>query len=432
MLVVDDDGESRATVKYCLEAKGYRVVEARSGAEALSAFEREYFDCILLDVRMPNIDGFATCGRIRLLPRGEETTVLFFTALGDIDTFEQALRAGGDDFVMKPTGADELLVRVETALRLRQLRAEHWKHHELLKQQHERMMRLQLEKERLMAFIVHDLKNPVSSMSLHAQAVLREPRLPKGVRESVAQIRMEARQLNRMIMNLLDVSKAVEGRLSPTCSEVDVRALLDEVIAELDMNTRNHGVTVRTSLDVPVIHADEDLLRRVLANLLENATRHAPPGTDVAVTTVPVEGGTVLRVADHGVGVPPAMRERVFDAFVQVKGDGRPDAGGGRGLGLTFCKLAAVAHGGRIWVEDAVPGAAFCVMFPIHQPSLEEEGVVTRRHDGTPRVEAWGCLEPVSGLRFGARCAHRAVRWDARTSIAARHASCTACAARGR
>jgi two-component system, sensor histidine kinase and response regulator len=364
VLLVDDDDETRGVVKYTLEAKGYRVREASSGAEALAAFEQASFDCVLLDVRMAQMDGFTACARIRSLPRGGDTTIVFLTALGDLDTFDRALGAGGDDFVTKPTAPDELQVRIETALKLRQLRVEHQKHHELLKQQHDGLMRLQLEKERLMAFIVHDLRNPVNSMSLHAQVVLREPGLPPAVRESVAQIRMETRQLSRMISNLLDVSKAAEGRLKTTPTDVDLRALVDEVVAELEINTRSHGVTIRTSLGVARIHGDEDLVRRMIANLVENATRHAPRGTEVTVTTAPSEEGTELRVADRGVGVPREMRERVFDAFVQVKGEGRPDTAGGRGLGLTFCKLAAHAHGGRIWVDDAAPGAAFCVLFP--------------------------------------------------------------------
>ncbi len=365
MLVVDDDADGRALVGLGLEAKGFRVVQASSGAEAIECFERNYVDCVVLDAQMPEMDGFATCQRIRSMLRGGETTILFLTGHRDIDTLDRALRAGGDDFVTKPALPDEIFVRVETALSLRQLRAEHQQQHALLKQQHDGLLRLQLEKERLIAFIVHDLKGPVSSVSLHAQVVMRETRVTAEVRESAAQIQAEARHLNRMILNILDVSKAAAGRLSPERSEVDVSALVADVVAELDVSTRARDVTIRTLLDVPSIRADKELLRRVIANLLENATRHAPRGSEVTVATTPGAGGTELRVADHGVGIPPGMRERVFDAFVQVEGDGRPYAGGGRGLGLTFCRLAALAHGGRIWVDDAAPGAAFCVSFPV-------------------------------------------------------------------
>ena len=122
ILVVDDDDDSRAIVRKTLEAKAYRVIEASGGAEAADMFERERADCVLLDVRMADLDGFATCERIRASRRGRDTTVLFLTAHNDPDTFERALRAGGDDFIAKPIFSDELLVRVETARKLRQIR----------------------------------------------------------------------------------------------------------------------------------------------------------------------------------------------------------------------------------------------------------------------------------------------------------------------
>jgi signal transduction histidine kinase len=125
---------------------------------------------------------------------------------------------------------------VQSALKLRRLRVELRDHYELLKCQRDDLLRLQLQKERLTAFVVHDLKNPVNSMDLHAQLLLRERELPTSARESAVRIRMEARQLNRMILNLLDLAKADEGQLSPKRSDVNLRALVDEVLAELAVN----------------------------------------------------------------------------------------------------------------------------------------------------------------------------------------------------
>jgi signal transduction histidine kinase len=101
-----------------------------------------------------------------------------------------------------------------------------------------------------------------------------------------------------------------------------------------------------------------------LTNLLENAIRYAPRGTSIAVTATGAPGGTELRVADAGHGVPPEMREKVFSPFLQVESGDEVVAYGSRGLGLTFCKFAVEAHGGDIWIEDAAPGAVFCVRFP--------------------------------------------------------------------
>jgi two-component system sensor histidine kinase/response regulator len=364
ILVVDDNEANRLLAQSTLEDEGYRVVLANGGAEGIAAFEKEQPDCVLLDIRMPDLDGFVVCERIRALPQGSEVPVLFLTASLDVDTFDRALRAGGDDFLTKPIRPTELVVRVQSALKLRRMRADLLEHYELLKRQRDDLLRLQLQKERLTAFVVHDLKNPVSSIDLHAQLLLRDAGVPESARGSATQIRTEARALNRMILNLLDLAKADEGRLSPRPSDFNLRVLVDEVLAELDLTAQSREITVRSLLETDRIHADPDLFRRVLTNLVENAVRYAPAGTSVRVTGSRVALGTELRVADEGSGIPPEMRDKVFDAFVQVETGERPVARGGRGLGLTFCKVSVEAHGGRIWVEDAAPGAVFCVRFP--------------------------------------------------------------------
>lgn len=364
ILVVDDNEANRLLAKETLEDEGYRVVLGTGGDEGLAAFERERPDCILLDVRMPAPDGFAVCRQIRALPYGADTPILFLTALRDVDTFDQALRAGGDDFITKPVRPAELVVRVQTALKLRRMGDELREHVEMLRHQRDDLMRVQLQKERLTAFVVHDLKNPVSSMDLHAQLLLRDRGLPETAREAASQIRADARQLNRMILNLLDVSKADEGKLSPKRTEIDLRPLLDGVLAELGMNAQASNVTLSVSFEWERVSADDDLLRRVLSNLVENAIRHAPPGSTVTVTCSSCAEGVELRVSDSGNGIPPDLRERVFDPFIQVDAGDKYVSRAGRGLGLAFCKLAVQAHGGRIWVEDAAPGAAFCVRLP--------------------------------------------------------------------
>jgi len=364
ILVVDDNEANRLLAQSTLEDEGYRVVLATGGAEGVALFERERPDCILLDVRMPDVDGFAACVQIRALPRGTDTPILFLTALRDVETFDGALFAGGDDFLTKPIRPAELVVRVQAALKLQRMSAEIRSHYELLKEQRDALVRLQLQKERLMAFVVHDLKNPLNSMALHAQVLLRDDGLGEGVRKAATSIYVAARELNRMILNLLDLSKAEEGKLSAKRTVVDLRALVAEVLAELDVNAQRRKVGLHSSLTADRVLADQDLFRRTLTNLIENAIRYAPPETAVKVTSTHVLAGTEVRVADAGVGIAHEMREKVFDPFVQVEAGERAVERGGRGLGLTFCKLAMEAHGGSIWVEDGAPGAVFCVRLP--------------------------------------------------------------------
>jgi two-component system sensor histidine kinase/response regulator len=364
ILVVDDNEANRALARSTLEDEGYRIVLANDGRAAVQAFERDAPDCVLMDVRMPDMDGFEACEQIRHLPLGQETPVIFLTALRDVDTFDRALAAGGNDFLTKPVRPAELVVRVGAALKLRQMRVELREHYELLKHQRDDLLRLQLQKERLTAFLVHDLKNPVNSMDLHAQVLLRDPSLSATARESASQIRGEARQLARMILNLLDLSKGDEGKLSPKRSTVRLAPLVSEVFSELAGGAEIRKVGLHSSVDTEEVSADPDLVRRLLTNLVENATRHAAAATTVDVSAIRHADAIELRVADSGPGVPLELREKIFEPFVQLDGSGRPLTRSGRGLGLAFCKLAAAAHGGQIWIEDANPGAVFCVRIP--------------------------------------------------------------------
>lgn len=364
ILVVDDNEANRALALHTLEDEGYRVVLASGGVAGIAAYERERPDCLLLDVRMPDLDGFEVCQRIRGLPGGAELPVVFLTALRDVDTFDSALRAGGDDFLTKPVRPTELVIRIRAALRLRRMHVELREHYTLLKEQRDALMRLQLQKERLTAFVIHDLKNPVNVMDLHAQFLLRERDLSETAHSSAAQIRTEARHLSRMILNLLDVSKADEGRLVANRTKVDLRQLVSDLSIELEASARVRKVTVVVDLAVDTLNADAELLRRTLTNLAENAIRHAPAGSAVEVASRLVGDATEVSVRDAGSGIPPEMHAKIFDPFLQIEEGDRSLTLGGRGLGLTFCKLAVEAHGGVIAVEDGSPGAVFRVRIP--------------------------------------------------------------------
>ena len=366
ILVVDDNAENRALAQAILEEEGHRVVLASGGAEGIEAFARERPDCVLLDVRMPGIDGFTACERMRALEGGADVPIIFLTAQRDLDTFDAAQRTGADDFLTKPVRPGELALRVQAAVKLRRLGSELREHYALLRRQHDELYRLQLQKEQLMAFVVHDLKNPVNSMDLQAQLLERIPDLPLRARRPIARIRNEARMQLRLVLNLLDISQSEEGRLMPLKTRVDLTALVTEVVAALELRASDVGVTLEPTFDARFVHADGDLLRRVLENLVENAIRHSPEDSIVRIasTRSPGSPGLHLSVADAGPGVPDGAREQIFERFVQL---GLEDAAAtrvGRGLGLAFCKLAVEAHGGRIWVEDAEPGAAFCMLLP--------------------------------------------------------------------
>lgn len=360
VLVVDDNAANRALAQATLEEEGYTVILASGGVEGIQLFESERPDCVLLDVRMPDLDGFAVCARLRELPGGPETPIVFLTALRDVDTFDRALRAGGDDFLTKPVRPTELIVRVQAALKLRRMSADLREHYELVRRQRDDLMRLGLQKERLSAFVIHDLKNPVSAMDLHAQVLLHDRELPQRAKDTAKHIRSDARSLMRLILNLLDISKSEEGKLVARAQQVDMKSLVREALESVEVKAAAAEVGLRESIDTAAIYADPDLIRRVLENLLDNAIRHTRKGGQVLVSCVQRGNCLEVRVEDAGLGISPEMREKIFEPFVQLEGDSSSSTRSGRGLGLTFCRLAIEAHGGKIWVEDAAPGARFC------------------------------------------------------------------------
>jgi signal transduction histidine kinase len=367
VLVVDDNEPNRILAEETLRSDGYDVVLAVTGEEALSAFERERPDLVLLDVRMPGLDGFATCARLRGLPGGQETPVVFLTAQRDVDTYDRALRSGADDFLTKPMRPVELLARVQTLLRIRRLSDELNDHFGIVRKQRDDLVRLQLQKEQLMAFVVHDLKNHVNSIALHASLLVREPKLSEDGRESADAIKDEARNLTRLVLNLLDISKGDEGQLRPRMKEVELRGLLEKVASAGQARARSRGqqIEVSSELSALAVHADEDLLSRVLDNLLDNALRHSPQrGTITLGLDAAGEEAVLLRVADTGPGIPEALRERIFEKYVQVEQGPADVTRAGRGLGLAFCRLAIEAHGGTIGVDAAARGTVFWVRLP--------------------------------------------------------------------
>lgn len=366
ILAADDNEQNRALVQATLEAEGWEVDVVRNGELAVAAFAQSRPDCVLLDIRMPVLDGFDTCRRIRELPGGAATPILFLTALREVDAFDSALRAGGDDFLTKPIRPTELVVRVQSALKLSRLGSELSEHVELIKKQRDDLMRLQLQKERLMSFVVHDLKNPVSSIDLQAQTLLRARDLPERARQATQHIRADARNLIRLILNLLDIAKSEEGQLVAHRVEFDFPEMVADVLDAMQINARANGVELvsKVTLGPPSVRADQDLLRRLLENLIDNAIRHTPEGGSVTVTAARHGGELELGVSDTGSGIAPEMRDRIFEKYVQVEQRSGAVTRSGRGLGLAFCKLVAEAHGGRIAVDPSPVGAHFRVRLP--------------------------------------------------------------------
>lgn len=369
ILIVDDNAQNRQLAEAQLGAAGYTVTCVSGGEEALELFARHPPDLILLDIMMPRLNGFETFRRLRQLPGGAETPIVFITAAADPATHKEALEIGADDFLCKPINRTELLIRVRSLLRVRKLHTELRQGYELIRNQRDELLRSQQQKEQLMAFVVHDLNNRLTTIVMVSEFLQYESLLSESARDSVRDISNAAGSIHRMVQNLLDISRNEDGRLVLRLAELDLNALLARTCQRYTDRARLREQSLVLDLETgPLgIYADGELLSRLVENLLDNAIKYAPPGTLIRVAARPLDGERAceVRISDQGPGILPEHRERVFEKYAQLEDPAAGQVRGGRGLGLTFCRLAAEAHGGRIFIEDNSPcGSVFCVQLP--------------------------------------------------------------------
>jgi signal transduction histidine kinase len=179
----------------------------------------------------------------------------------------------------------------------------------------------------------------------------------------------------RMVMNLLDVSRSDDGALVAHMASFDVPALLEEIASEMThrLSDKEQRLALSISDQVGRLHADRDLVRRIIENLIDNAYKYGPSGSEISVK---VSAGldarhphapevVEIRVADEGRGIPDQYRDRIFEKYVRIDDNSGGDRRVSHGLGLLFCRRAVDVHLGSIWVEDNHPrGACFCVRLP--------------------------------------------------------------------
>ena len=244
-------------------------------------------------------------------------------------------------------------------------------------QQLQDLQRLEQVKDDLTQLVVHDLKAPLTSIFLNLDMLSApvETESAKRLRH-VTDAKRSCRNLMALIANLLDISSMEEGKLRVSTELLVVADLVASVVEEFQVQAEEEEVALQAEVPagLPPARADADLTRRVLANLLSNSLRHSPPRTGIRVRAALAGEGKAVQVdvADEGEGIPEAYHEKIFEKFGQVE----PGPAGPRlnkGLGLTFCKLAVEAQGGRIWVQSAVgQGSTFSFTLPLETESVEE------------------------------------------------------------
>lgn len=366
ILIVEDAPANIQALTGILREKGYQISVATNGLQALDVLAKLRPDLILLDVVMPEVDGFETCTRIKASPEWRDIPIIFLTARSDTGDIVRGFELGAVDYVAKPFHAHELLARVNTHLAMDRLRREN-----------EQLVRAEAETARhrsvaqMVAGVAHELNTPLGIIHTAADLIsqrLSSPALSalEGTPEGRATLedlldagRLIARNVTRAHKLVQDFKKVSVNQIT----DVKEKVQLAEVVAETAHLFR---VTARQSrMEVDVVNTLPDelgewlgypgSLSQVLLNLLSNAQRYAYPegvGGKVEITLA-ADSETqsyTITVRDFGSGIPPENLPRIFDPFFTT-GRGR----GGSGLGMAVVYTIVTAHlGGAIAIESSV------------------------------------------------------------------------------
>ncbi len=355
ILVVDDQPVNVKLLTGILSAEGYSLIEAYNGKEAIEAAKQQRPDLVLLDVMMPDVDGFQVCRSLKEDEKTRFIPVLMVTALQEKEHRFQAMESGADDFLTKPVDRIELLIRVKSLLRIKKYSDDLIKSYSKLQEKNQQLKEIEEAREGLMHMIIHDLRSPLTIISGNLELSLIKLGTDAGARPYIEKCQHYCSYLDELIQSLLDVYRMEQGNLKLNLEEMDPWQLALETKDKFSIQAAVKGVELYLEKigPLPPIEMDRMLISRVLANLMDNAIRHTPEKGFVKLVMDFHQEAQELRVkvTDSGEGLPEEYRDKIFDKFQQIKLKKTDKSIGSCGLGLTFSKMAVEMHGGKIWAE---------------------------------------------------------------------------------
>lgn len=394
ILVVDDSPTQLEATRSLLMQNGYDVTTARSGEEGLELARNGQYDLVLSDVVMPGMSGYEMCASIKA-EISDPPALVLLTTLADPRDIVRGVECGADNYITKPYEGEHLLARMAQVIENQQLRRDRQPGDAaqlsflgetytitsdpaqvlgLLLSSFEELIRtneeLQKSKQRaeaatrardeVLATVSHDLKNPVGTIYTSATLLLDIPLPPDAQQRQIDIIRRTAQRMDRLIMDLLDVSSMEAGRFSVEPHQESLSSLVNEARELFTTVAGAQEVDLRT--DIPdedvMVQADRGRVLQVLSNLIGNAVKFTPPGGSVTVIARREDGHARVTVKDTGSGIAEENLSRIFDRFWHS------GKAGGSGLGLAIAQGIVHAHNGRIWVESGPDGTSFHFTLP--------------------------------------------------------------------
>jgi two-component system, sensor histidine kinase and response regulator len=344
ILIVDDHTENLHLLSQMLQRQGYRIRVANSGGRALAAVHANPPDLILLDIMMPDTDGYAVCEQLKRQPTTHDIPILFISALNDTVDKVKAFEVGGVDYITKPFQVQEVLARVETHLTLRRLRQE-----------------LAQQVADLDAFahtVAHDLKNPLNILTsytslLEAMGDAIEPGLLEEAIDAIARTSYRMADIINALLLLASVRQADDVPIAA----LDMAEIVANARERLAALLQTHQAQIAVPNTWPVALGYAPWVEEIWENLISNAIKYGRPGDEdgpftieLGAQVVDATGETVqFWVQDHGPGIAPEDQAHLFTAFHRLPRKG------GHGLGLSIVRRIVARLGGEVGVESA-PG----------------------------------------------------------------------------
>ena len=377
VLMVDDRPDNLLALEAILQPLELHLVRASSGEEALKHLLHEDFAVILLDVQMPGMDGFETAAHIKQRERTRDIPIIFLTAISrEVQHQLRGYDAGAVDYLAKPFEPEVLRAKVAVFVDL-------WAKNQLLQRQSELLeLRLQerdraqealaaqaielersnAELEQFAHVVSHDLQEPLNSLSGFLELLSEQygDKLGDEGRLFVDRAMSGAHRMRQLVRDLLEYAR-VSSRGQPF-GQVDMAAVVDDILAELHDDLVAQGLTVRVG-DLPKVQGDAFQLTQLVRNLVENAIKfRSEQPAELAIEAVRRDDEWLFSFRDNGIGIDPRFAIHVFTIFQRLHSR---DEYAGTGVGLAISKKIVERHHGRIWVEsEPDAGATFCFTLP--------------------------------------------------------------------
>jgi signal transduction histidine kinase len=392
VLLIDDDEDYFVLIEDLLsEINGQKytlnwVPNFQSGLSALcrNGTYEKVFDVCLLDYNLGGPTGLELLRKA--IAEGCKTPIIMLTAQGDHEIDVEAMRIGAADYLSKRKTDSDLLERSirytldraqtlaalqESEKRIADLYLKEQEHSQELAHAYVGLRQVETMRDDLTRMIVHDMRSPLTVISNSLDMIMLaedNEMVAKSVPVLLDGARSAVRRIVGMIEDLLHVSKFEAGEMRPMFRIINTQNLLREkeqaFLSYGDKEQKRFALHMEDGL--PNITADEDLIERVLDNLIYNAFKYTEVGGHIRVNVRIQDDALLIEVQDDGQGIPPEFHERIFDKFVQVTSSEGEPLRKGTGLGLAFCRLAIEAHGGEIWVEsEPNKGSIFSFTLPL-------------------------------------------------------------------